>query len=462
MPKQTHPDGDGIREQAIDLLFAALAKDERGETCGAVASQGDSGSHYSNVWTRDNVSPMLFFLRYDPAIVGLFLDALIRRQSRSRRTFGLIPIGFSPRYDVVDYGGEEAIGAVHSVDSTLWFIILLGLFVETTADIDWLRARRGAFEAALGLLTGPRFDPLPLMAAPESVTEIDRPAGLYGYPLQLQVLLCLALRWAARLLVRLDLDLELATWCRLEAEAIQSWINRWYWLDHQVVHERERLPGEEHGQDNPNPFNIDYSRIRPAVDRLPPDTGYLGGTLRTRHLDTRLWPFPNCLAATAGILSSPRAEALLSGISDHWEQLIGPMPVAICWPSLSGPDFEILMDGDVLARPGNYHNGAHWPHILWALVSACLANGRGELATDALAVAVHGLPPTWGEHYDHDGSLGMNARTRQTWSIAGYLVADEAVRFGIAEFWQARLSPPGGWLAESSSTASQVVREEGA
>ncbi|MBU6430163.1 MAG: hypothetical protein KGR26_14200, partial [Cyanobacteria bacterium REEB65] len=188
-----------VRDQAIDLLFNALVKDERGEICGTIASQDDPASHYANVWTRDNVGPMLYFLRYEPTIVAQFLDALIRRQSRSRRTFGLIPTGFSPRYDAVDYGGEEAIGAVHSIDSTLWFLVLLGLFVETTGDLPWLLQRRDALESALALVLAPRFDPLPLLAAPESVTEIDRPAGLYGYPLQLQVLRIVALRWAARL-----------------------------------------------------------------------------------------------------------------------------------------------------------------------------------------------------------------------------------------------------------------------
>ncbi len=450
--------GSAVRDQAIELLFGALARDERGEPCGTIACQDDPTSHYANVWTRDNVGPMLFFLRYDPSIVGLFLDALIRRQSRLRRTYGLMPIGFSPRYDAVDYGGEEAIGAVHSVDSTLWFVILVGLFVETTQDLDWLRARREALEAALGLLVAPRFDPLPLMAAPESVTEIDRPAGLYGYPLQLQVLLALALRWAARLLDYLEAGSEIGAWCRLEAEALQSWINRWYWIDRQTVDDRELLAPEGHGKDNPNPFNIDYSRLRPAIATLPPGCGYLGGTLRTRHLDTRLWPFPNLLAAVSGILSEPRIEALMGGIAARWEDLIGCMPVTVCWPSLTGPNYEIWMDGDARARPGSYHNGGHWPYILWSFVAACLASGRGELATRALAVASSGLPPFWAEFYDSEGHPGLNARTRQTWSIAGYLVADEALRSGIEAFWQVRLVPQGGWLVAAAPGPLQQER----
>ncbi|MBU6427581.1 MAG: hypothetical protein KGR26_01085, partial [Cyanobacteria bacterium REEB65] len=228
------------------------------------------------------------------------------------------------------------------------------------------------------------------------------------------------------------------------AEGTESWIHRWYWLDREIVQERVGLPGEGHGAGNPNPFNLDYSRILPAMAGLPADSGFLSGTLRTRHLDCRLWPFPNCLAATTGILKSSRSAAFLKGIEERWQNLVGSMPIAVCWPGLAGTDYEVVMDGDTRARPGSYHNGAHWPNILWTLVCACLANGRDDLARRALSTAETGLPEHWGEYYDASGTLGAHARTRQTWTIAGYLVADDALRVGIGEFWQTRLIPPGG------------------
>lgn len=434
-----------IREEAAALLYEALALDERGEPCGVVASMTDSASHYANVWTRDNVAPMLYFLRHDPTKVRLFLDALLRRQSKARRTAGLIPIGFSPRFEHVDFGGEEAIGAIHSIDSTLWFLILLGLYVETSQDVAWLTTNRPGLEAALHLLLAPRFDPLPLIAAPESTTEIDRPSGLHGYPLQLQVLAALALRWSARLLTTLDGPTDEARFCQTEAEAIESWVNRWYWLDEDVVAERSLLPAEPHGPGNPNPFNLNYSRPG-EITAVLRESGYLAGTLRAGHFDNRFWSFANCLAATAGTIPEGRARRILETIRRNRKLLLGRMPLTVCWPPLEGAEYDIVMSADPRARPGHYHNGAFWPNILWVFVPAALDTGEEDLATEAVAMAAARLPPDWGEFYDRNGDLGAGARTRQSWSIAGLLVALETIGARPGEpFWQARLRPEGGW-----------------
>lgn len=433
-----------MRAEAVTLLARAVVHDERGEPCGTVASTGDLDSHYRNVWTRDNVAPMLYFMDESPRLVRSFLEALMRRQSLDRRTLGLIPIGFSTQFNLTDLGGEEAIGAIYSVDSTLWFLILLGLHVETTRDLAWLQAHRRPFDLALGLLLGPRFDPLPLMAAPESVTEIDRPAGLHGYPLQLQVLMCLALRWSARLL-RALCDPEQALVCEGEAEAVQSWINRWYWIDRDVLAERADLPTEQYGTGNPNPFNLDYGRMCHATSWLQ-EGGFLGGTVRARHLDTRFWAFPNCLAALAGIVSERRAAALMDLVQHRAPELLGQMPLAVCWPELRGSRYQILMDSDPRGRPGVFHNGAYWPNLLWAFVPTALMAGRRDLAESALERATRHLGPDWGEYYDRHGRIGRAARRHQTWSIAGYLLANRALdALPGDDIGAVRLTPRGGW-----------------
>lgn len=440
----TAPSLDRIRAEAQELLTRAIVHDERGEPCGTVASTGDLESHYRNVWTRDNVAPMLYFLDDEPRLVRSFLEALMRRQSTDRRTLGLIPIGFSPQFNYTDLGGEEAIGAIYSIDSTLWFLIMVGLYVETTGDQDWLAAHRREFMAALGLLLSPRFDPLPLLAAPESVTEIDRPAGLHGYPLQLQVLLFLALRWAARLLPGLE-EPALAEVCAAEAEATQSWINRWYWIDRNLLAERASLPMEVYGAGNPNPFNLDYARLSQETEWLH-EGGFLAGTLRSRHIDSRFWAFPNCLAALSGILSESRATAVTYLIRDRAAELLGQMPLAVCWPELRGSRYRIVMDSDPRGRPGVFHNGAYWPNLLWAFVPTALRAGQRDLAERALETASSGLSPEWAEYYDREGRPGHATRHQQTWSIAGFLLAERALRAPVGEDgWQLRLTPKDGW-----------------
>ena len=434
-----------LRQEAERLLAEAVAQDERGEPCGVVASMGDTVSHYGNVWTRDNVAPMLHFLRHDPGKVQLFLEALLRRQSKARRTAGLIPIGFSPRFDRVDYGGEGAIGAIHSIDSTLWFLVMLGLFVETTGDVGWLGSNRAGFEAALALVLAPRFDPLPLVAAPESTTEIDRPSGLHGYPLQLQILAALALRWSARLLTALDGPPEEIRFCQAEAEAIETWVNRWYWLDKVIFAERAALPTEHHGPGNPNPFNLNYSRQAGTTASLR-ESGYLAGTLRAGHFDGRFWSFANCLAATAGTIPEARGAKIVRTIRENRQHLVGAMPLAVCWPVFEGAEYDIVMGSDPRGRPGHFHNGAYWPNILWVFVPAALRAGHEALAMDAIRLAASSLPPHWGEYYDRRGILGVGARTRQTWSIAGFLVALDTVQAPADRpYWQVWLRPQGGW-----------------
>lgn len=444
MDRDLAHDAGGLREEAAGLLRRAIVHDERGEPCGTVAATGDLDSHYRNVWTRDNVAPMLYFLEEEPRLVRAFLEALMRRQSTERRTLGLIPIGFSPQFNHTDLGGEEAIGAIYSIDSTLWYLILLGLYVDTTEDFEWLSLHRRHFATALGLLLGPRFDPLPLLAAPESVTEIDRPAGLHGYPLQLQVLLFLAMRWSARLSRALD-DPEPAEVCEREAEEIQSWINRWYWLDPELLAERADLPKEVYGAGNPNPFNLDYGRVSESTSWLR-EGGFLAGTLRARHLDTRFWAFPNCLAALSGILSESRTTALTYLVRDRAAELLGQMPLAVCWPELRGSRYQILMDSDPRGRPGVFHNGAYWPNILWAFVPTALLAGQRDLAERALSMAAERLSPEWGEYYDRLGRVGKAARRQQTWSIAGYLLAERALRSRPGDpAGQIRLTPRQGW-----------------
>lgn len=435
---------EAVRADAFRRLTEALVPDECGEPCGTVASATQDESHYRNVWTRDNVAPMLYFLHDESHIVRSFLEALMRRQSRSPRTLGLVPIGFSPQFDLIDYGGEGAIGAVYSIDSTLWFLILVGLYVETTGDLDWLASNRWHFEAALGLMLAPRFDPLPLFAAPESVTEIDRPADLHGYPLQLQVLASLALRWSKRMLERLG-EADRARECEAEAQALVSWINRWYWLDRELIEERLGLPTEIHGLGNPNPFNLDYRQIRRHVEWLGTG-GFLAGTVRSRHLSTRLWSFPNCLAAISGIVSEKRAWALAQLYHGRAAELLGEMPLAVCWPDLRGSQYQIVMDSDPRGRPGLFHNGSYWPNLLWAFVPLCLQAGARDLAAHALAKAARHLPASWGEYYDRHGRLGKGARSHQTWSIAGFLLAEREFHAPPGgACWQLRLMPPGGW-----------------
>jgi len=78
--------------------------------------------------------------------------------------------------------------------------------------------------------------------------------------------------------------------------------------------------------------------------------------------------------------------------------------------------------------PWSYHNGGNWPFLLWLLAGGAIKAGRRELAHRALDIAASRIAmQRWPEYYDgRDGRLiGKEARSLQTWSIAGFIAAHE-------------------------------------
>lgn len=67
-------------------------------------------------------------------------------------------------------------------------------------------------------------------------------------------------------------------------------------------------------------------------------------------------------------------------IEQRWHDLVGYMPMKICFPALKGLEWRIVTGSDPKNRPWSYHNGGHWPVLLWLLVAAALKTGRVELA----------------------------------------------------------------------------------
>jgi glycogen debranching enzyme len=78
-------------------------------------------------------------------------------------------------------------------------------------------------------------------------------------------------------------------------------------------------------------------------------------------------------------------------------------------------------------RAWSYHNGGNWPSLIWLLAAACARTGASDILQRALDAIRSQLPDDeWPEYYD--GRLGRlvgrEARRLQTWSVAGYLVAE--------------------------------------
>ena len=137
------------------------------------------------------------------------------------------------------------------------------------------------------------------------------------------------------------------------------------------------------------------------------------------------------MAILGSFASNEQAQGIMNLIQQRSFDLLGQMPLKMCFPALEGRDWEVLIGSDAKNTAWSYHNSGSWPFLLWQLVAASVKTGHKELAQRALGMAIRCLPQQdWPEYYDgEDGRLvGKEARKFQTWTIAGFLVAQELLQ----------------------------------
>ena len=422
---------------------------------GTVAARDDRGDalNYDQVFVRDFVPAGLAFLSWgESEIVRGFLQTVLDLQIQDPHLDchvpgrGAMPASFKVRADEqgrerleADYG-DKAIGRVAPADSVFWWLFLLRAYVRATGDHAFMErsdVQRG-IARVLTLCLPTQFDLYPALLVPEGAFMIDRRMGVYGYPLEIQALFQLALRAALELWDGTPADAE-----RGEADLGQAGLNHAvirqrmgklayyvranYWLDLDRLNEIYRARDDEYGAAAANQFNVNPDAI-PAwlYDWLPSEGGYLVGNVGPGRMDFRFFTQGNLLAVLGSLVDAERADALMALIGQRWEALVGHMPMKLVYPALTGEAWELLTGRDPKNTPWSYHNGGHWPVLLWLWTAACLQTDRGAWAEQALEMALRSLPGhDWPEYYDgkHGRLIGKRARRRQTWSMAGPLMA---------------------------------------
>jgi glycogen debranching enzyme len=433
------------RDQLLAAAWDELEKSVilyRGEPVGTVAARDPDvdALNYDQCFTRDfAVSAVAFLMRGQTDIVRNFLTTLVELQSSDKHLDcfrpgqGLMPASFGVRKQgseevlVPDFG-EHAIARVAPVDSGFWWLILLRAYTRASGDVSL--AREAEFQRAIRLVLElcltPRFDMYPTMLVPDGGYMIDRRMGVYGYPFDIQALLFAALS-AARELLADDDPLVDAVTERLGH--LTYHLRRYYWLDFQRLNEIYRYKVEEYGSEMVNTFNI-YPESIPdwIMPWLPSEGGYFAGNLGPGRMDFRYFAQGNLLALLTSLASDEQAAAIMELMEERWDDLVGSMPLKLCFPALVGRDWQTVTGADPKNTPWSYHNGGNWPFLLWLLAGGAIKAGRPELAHRALDVAASRIAmQRWPEYYDgRDGRLiGKEARSFQTWSIAGFIAAHE-------------------------------------
>jgi len=441
-------DEHSLLAEAWDLLDKSIVH-YNGQPVGTVGARDPSveALNYDQCFVRDFVSSALVYLMTGQAdIVKNFLLATLSLQSSNKQmnSFsagqGLMPASFKVelwdghQHLLADFG-EHAIGRVTPVDSGLWWVILLRAYVKATGDYELVHrddVQHGII-LILKLCLADRFDMYPTLLVPDGSFMIDRRMGVSGHPLEIQALFYATLRAARELLKpdnsRRDIYLQVI---HQRLITLNFHIREYYWLDWQRLNNIYRFRGEEFGIDATNLFNVQPESIPDwLVNWMPERGGYLAGNLGPSQIDFRFYTLGNLMAVLGSLASEPESQSVMDLIECRWTDLIGWMPMKICFPAMEGEEWRIITGCDPKNIPWSYHNAGSWPMLLWPLVAAAIKTGRLALAEKAIAVAERRLSKDeWPEYYDsRDGRLiGKASRKYQTWTIAGLILAKHLLR----------------------------------
>jgi hypothetical protein len=332
------------------------------------------------------------------------------------------------QYLTADFG-HHAIGRVPPVDSCFWWILLLRAYVKSTGDIAL--AHQPEFQRAIKLILElcllSRFEMYPTLLVPDGAFMIDRRMGVYGHPLEIQALFYTALRAARELLIPDQEGQEYIEGINKRLGGFIFHIREYYWLDLKRLNQIHRYKGDEFGEIAVNKFNI-YPDSIPywLTEWFPDEGGYLAGNLGPGRMDFRFFALGNLMSIIGAVANEEQSQGIMDLIEHRWGDLIGRMPMKICFPAIEGEEWKITTGCDPKNTPWSYHNGGSWPVLLWPLVAAAQKTGRIEIAQKALTIAEKRLfEDEWPEYYDGKNGrlIGKSARKYQTWTITGYWLA---------------------------------------
>lgn len=428
-------DAERVLEDALEYL--------EGEPVGTVAARGADHLNYGECFTRDfAVTAAAHLARGETAVVRNFLRALADLQAREhplegdRPAAGLMPASFR----VSRRNGEErlrpdfgqrAIGRVAPVDAAPWWLLILRAYVRASGDRDFAREAgvREAIERILALYMAARFEMLPTLLVPDGSFMIDRRMGVHGHPLEVQALLYGAMR-AARELLPEDHPMQPRLSGRLVR--LRRHVCTYFWLDHERLQRLSRAGVEQFGLHVGNPFNVHPRAVPEWLEGwLAEGTGFFAGNLGPARIDCRFFTAGNLLAVTTGLAEDAQAARLLALIDARREDLWAAMPMKMLYPALEGDAWRVTTGADPKNAAWCYHNGGHWPNLIWLLASAAGRVDRWDLAESALELAApRAHEDGWPEYYDgrRAESVGGGAQRPQTWSAAAVLAVDAMVR----------------------------------
>jgi glycogen debranching enzyme len=400
--------------------------------------------NYEECFVRDfAVSALVFLADGKPEIVRNFLDTVLVLRDPDGHTEGhqiqpgVMPASFrtlsgedGEQRLLADYG-DRAIGRVAPVDSMMWWMILVHAYTQASGDREMVEEDQfqQAMRRILKLCLSGSFEVFPTLLVPDASCMVDRRMGIYGHPLEIQALFYGMLHTVREFYRPSDETRPMLQRAARRQELLHDYIRRHYWLDADRLSEIHRYATEEFGAGSANMLNIYPDSIPDWVERWMPERGgYLAANVGAERLDVRFFSLGNLLAILFGLASEEQAQGIMDLYEARWDDLVGAMPLKLCYPALEGEEWRLMTGCDPKNQPWSYHNGGSWPVLLWPFVAAALITRRRELAERAVAVAAEKLVAhDWPEYYDgRSGRLvGRRANLNQVWSAAGFILSHQ-------------------------------------
>lgn len=163
----------------------------------------------------------------------------------------------------------------------------------------------------------------------------------------LQSLFYSALRCSREMLSVNDSSNNLVRAINNRLSALSFHIREYYWVDIKKINEIYRYKTEEYSTDATNKFNIYPEQIPPwLMDWIPEQGGYLLGNLQPAHMDFRFFTLGNFWSVVSSLSTPKQNEAILNLIEAKWDDIIGHMPLKICYPALEYDDWRIITGSD--------------------------------------------------------------------------------------------------------------------
>ncbi|CAL8164833.1 unnamed protein product [Prunus armeniaca] len=254
----------------------------------------------------------------------------------------------------------------------------------------------------------------------------DFTLGIYGYPIEIQALFYFALRCAQGLLEQ-ELDAkELLEQIGKRLTDLRSHPNC-YWLNVAQL-KIYCYKTKEYSHIAAGKFNFIPDSI-PAwvLDFMPLREGYFIGNVSTGRMDFWWFLVGNCVPILSSLATPEQATAIRDLIEEHWEVLIGEMPLKIAYQALEGHEWTVItMVAHGQGMKSKDRLNIFIIALLWLFTAACIKASRLEMAKRAIEqVEWWMLKDNWPEYYDGKVGryVGKEARKLVPRTVAGYLVA---------------------------------------